>query len=69
MEEKEYKISLLGKYVKFPISGRKNHIGRVSSIKTAVRKFKYTWNGMIQEDMANKEYRHHPTQKPLQTNE
>lgn len=36
-----------------------------TSYKTAVRKFKYTWNGMIQEDMRNKEYRVHPTQKPL----
>ncbi len=37
-----------------------------TSFKSAVRKFKYTWNGMIQENMADKEYRHHPTQKPLQ---
>ena len=36
-----------------------------TSFKTAVRKFKYTWNGMIQEDMKNKEYRYHPTQKPV----
>lgn len=36
-----------------------------TSFKTAVRKFKYTWNGMLQEDMANKEKRIHPTQKPV----
>jgi site-specific DNA-methyltransferase (adenine-specific) len=37
-----------------------------TSFKSAVRKFKYTWNGMLQEDMKNKEYRHHPTQKPAE---
>jgi len=31
----------------------------------AVRKFKHRWNGMLQENMANKEKRVHPTQKPL----
>lgn len=36
-----------------------------TSFKSAVRKFKYTWNGMLQEDMKNKEKRFHPTQKPL----
>ena len=36
-----------------------------TSFKTAVRKYKYTWNGMIQENMKNKEYRYHPTQKPV----
>ena len=36
-----------------------------TSFKTAVRKFKYRWNGMLQEDMANKETRIHPTQKPV----
>ncbi len=35
------------------------------SFKTAVRKFKYTWHGMIQGDMKNKEHRIHPTQKPV----
>jgi site-specific DNA-methyltransferase (adenine-specific) len=35
-----------------------------TSFKTAVRKFKYTWHGMIQQDMKNKEHRIHPTQKP-----
>jgi site-specific DNA-methyltransferase (adenine-specific) len=32
---------------------------------TAVRRFKYRWNGMIQQDMKNKEHRIHPTQKPV----
>ena len=36
-----------------------------SSFKTAVRKFAFTWNGMIQGDMKNKEKRIHPTQKPV----
>ncbi len=36
-----------------------------TSFSTAVRKFKYTWHGMIQEDMKNKEFRIHPTQKPV----
>lgn len=36
-----------------------------TSFHTAVRKFKYTWNGMLQEDMKNKEFRIHPTQKPV----
>lgn len=37
-----------------------------TSFKTALRKFKWTWNGMIQENMGNaKEIRQHPTQKPV----
>jgi site-specific DNA-methyltransferase (adenine-specific) len=36
-----------------------------TSFNTAVRKFKFTWNGMIQGDMKNKEFRIHPTQKPV----
>lgn len=36
-----------------------------TSHKRAVRKFKYRWNGMLQQDMKNKEQRYHPTQKPL----
>lgn len=31
----------------------------------SVRIFEYTWNGMIQQDMKNKEVRIHPTQKPV----
>ena len=36
-----------------------------TSFDTAVRKFRYRWNGMLQEDMKNKEIRIHPTQKPV----
>jgi site-specific DNA-methyltransferase (adenine-specific) len=36
-----------------------------TSFKSAVRKFQYRWNGMLQENMKNKEYRQHPTQKPV----
>jgi site-specific DNA-methyltransferase (adenine-specific) len=36
-----------------------------TSFKTAVRKFKFRWNGMLQGNMAEKEVRIHPTQKPV----
>jgi site-specific DNA-methyltransferase (adenine-specific) len=36
-----------------------------TSFTTAVRKFKFRWNGMLQENMRNKEIRIHPTQKPV----
>lgn len=36
-----------------------------TSFDTAVRKFKYRWQGMLQENMKNKETRIHPTQKPV----
>ncbi len=36
-----------------------------TSFKSAVRKFRYRWNGLQQENMANKEKRYHPTQKPV----
>lgn len=36
------------------------------SFDTAVRIFKFTWNGMLQENMQDKEVRIHPTQKPVQ---
>ena len=36
-----------------------------TSFKTAVRKFKFKWQGMLQENMAHKEKRIHPTQKPV----
>jgi len=36
-----------------------------TSFKTAVRKFSFMWNGMLQGDMKNKEHRIHPTQKPV----
>ena len=37
-----------------------------TSFKTSVRKFKWKWHGMLQQDMKNKEHRIHPTQKPVQ---
>lgn len=36
-----------------------------TSFKSAVRKFTFRWNGMLQEDMKHKEKRYHPTQKPV----
>ncbi len=36
-----------------------------TSFTSATRLKKHRWNGMLQEDMSNKEYRFHPTQKPL----
>jgi site-specific DNA-methyltransferase (adenine-specific) len=36
-----------------------------TSFKTAVRRFKWTWAGMRQQNMKHKEERIHPTQKPV----
>jgi len=36
-----------------------------TSFDTAARFYRYTWNGMLQGDMKNKEDRIHPTQKPI----
>ncbi len=36
-----------------------------TSFTSAVRLFAYQWHGMLQENMANKEKRIHPTQKPV----
>jgi site-specific DNA-methyltransferase (adenine-specific) len=36
-----------------------------SQIKS-IRKFRFKWQGMLQENMKYKEYRIHPTQKPVQ---
>lgn len=36
-----------------------------TSYDKATRIFKFTWNGMLQENMKNKEIRIHPTQKPV----
>ena len=36
-----------------------------TSFNKPARIFKFTWNGMLQEDMKNKEERIHPTQKPV----
>lgn len=36
-----------------------------TSFDSAVRKVKIRWNGLLQQDMKNKEIRIHPTQKPV----
>jgi site-specific DNA-methyltransferase (adenine-specific) len=36
-----------------------------TSFNTAVRKFTWRWNGMLQQNMKQKEERIHPTQKPV----
>lgn len=36
-----------------------------TSFDTAVRKFQWRWNGMLQQNMKDKEERIHPTQKPI----
>lgn len=36
-----------------------------TSFETAVRKFKWRWQGMLQQDMKNKQVRIHPNEKPI----
>ena len=36
-----------------------------TNMPTAVRLFRWRWAGMLQGDMKAKEYRYHPTQKPI----
>ena len=36
-----------------------------TSFKTSVRKIKWKWSGMLQQNMKDKEIRIHPTQKPV----
>ena len=36
-----------------------------TNLPKAVRRLRWRWNGMLQQDMANKEVRKHPTQKPM----
>ena len=36
-----------------------------TSFKKPTRRFRFRWNGLLQEDMKNKEERIHPTQKPV----
>ena len=36
-----------------------------TSFKTAVRKFRHKWQGMLQENMKNKDILQHPNQKPV----
>lgn len=40
-----------------------------TNLKKAVRRIKYRWAGMLQENMKNKEERVHPTQKPAKVME
>lgn len=37
-----------------------------TSFDTAVRKFKWKWQGMLQQNMKNKQERIHPNEKPIQ---
>ena len=37
-----------------------------TSFKSAVRKFKWKWQGMLQQNMKNKQERIHPTEKPIE---
>jgi site-specific DNA-methyltransferase (adenine-specific) len=37
-----------------------------TSFKSAVRKFKWKWQGMLQQNMKNKQNRIHPTEKPIE---
>lgn len=37
-----------------------------TNFPSAVRKYEFKWHGFIQQDMSNKEERHHPTQKPVE---
>jgi DNA modification methylase len=36
-----------------------------TNLPKAVRRLRWRWQGMLQQDMANKEVREHPTQKPV----
>ena len=36
-----------------------------TNLPKAVRRLRWKWQGMLQQDMANKEEREHPTQKPV----
>jgi len=36
-----------------------------ASFSTAIRIFRFRWQGMLQQNMGEKEYRIHPTQKPV----
>jgi len=37
-----------------------------TSFKTSVKKFEWRWHGFLQQNMANKQDRIHPTEKPIQ---
>lgn len=36
-----------------------------NNLGTSNRIFRHLWRGMLQEDMGNKEFKYHPTMKPL----
>lgn len=36
-----------------------------TSFSSAIKQYRWRWNGMLQQDMKNKEHRIHPTQKPV----
>tara|TARA_R100000664_G_C2686472_1_gene92310 strand:+ start:60 stop:683 length:624 start_codon:yes stop_codon:yes gene_type:complete len=60
-------FGLKGGYIcwnKFGTAFGEAELAYCSFIKS-VRVFEYRWNGMLQEDMKNKEIRIHPTQKPV----
>ena len=49
------------------VTGQYNHAELAYQSKSnSIRIFTYTWNGMLQEDMKNKQKRIHPTEKPIQ---
>ena len=78
MEVSQYQIIFGGNYFGLPPSScwlvwDKDNTGDFAdcelawtNLKKAVRRLKWRWNGMLQENMANKELREHPTQKPLE---
>jgi site-specific DNA-methyltransferase (adenine-specific) len=48
------------------VHGQYNHAELAyQSLSNSVRIFHYTWSGMLQENMKDKEKRFHPTQKPI----
>lgn len=60
-------LGLIGGVIVWNKNGTAFGEGEVAICSThkSVRFFEYTWNGMIQGDMKNKEERIHPTQKPV----
>ena len=65
----KYAIFTSGRIVWDKDNGRSNQsdceLAFISNINS-VRKFKFRWHGLLQQDMKNKEKRIHPTQKPIQ---
>ncbi len=60
-------LGLIGGVIVWQKNGTAFGEGEIAICSThkSVRFFEYTWNGMIQGDMKNKEERIHPTQKPV----